>query len=225
MNPQSRSLPNSAFERLCCWPSRLMPCNLSFSPYFSKELCHLSTMCSTSPSLPCWSTCWDGTGSFCRPLSANSCPERIWFRSGRLPSPTFIASGSRLWLPAKRDANSARHYRHRKLLLRYCSITRATDSSTPSRRSQNPLELFGIGQTPLAQAPGLQQLLRHKLLAPILLHPLAELWRTSILFGGEFQSFGKLFKLGRNWRVGAFALESLCPPRVASLFPHNTIRA
>jgi hypothetical protein len=64
---------------------------------------------------------------------------------------------------------------------------------------------------------------RHKLLTPILFYPFAELWRTRILFGRQLQSFGKLFKFGRNWRVGAFALESLCPPRVASLFPHTQL--
>ena len=47
---------------------------------------------------------WD----FCQHSLPNSCRESIWFRSGRLRSPTFIASGNRSRPPQKKLASSAR---------------------------------------------------------------------------------------------------------------------
>jgi len=46
----------------------------------------------------------------------NSCPESIWFPSGRLRSSTFIANGSRSRSPQKKLVTSARRYQSRKIL-------------------------------------------------------------------------------------------------------------
>jgi hypothetical protein len=46
----------------------------------------------------------------------NSCPESIWFHSGRLRSPTFIANGSRSRLPQKKLVSSVRLYQSRRII-------------------------------------------------------------------------------------------------------------
>src|SRR5437870_3147499 len=89
-----------------------------------KVLCHLLMTCSILRLQPCWFACSAGTGNFYQDLLRNSCPESIWFHSGRLRSSTFIANGSRSRSPQKKLGNSTPRCQSRKI------------SPTPEDRSE-----------------------------------------------------------------------------------------
>src|SRR5271169_4950590 len=60
---------------------------------------------SISVSQPCWFTFLAGTGNFCHRFLPSSCPESIWFLSGRWQLQTSIGNRSGSRSPQKKVVN------------------------------------------------------------------------------------------------------------------------
>src|SRR5438876_2978536 len=120
-------------------------------PYSRKVLCPPLMTCLILRWQPCWFTCSGGTGNFSQYSLLNLCPESIWFRSGRLRSSAFIASGSRSPSPLNRVVSSARRYQTRKILAS-CKSDGGQDGSF-NLGTYKPKSCTPIGARPVDSPP------------------------------------------------------------------------